>query len=127
MSKLKLLFTGLFLLCVFSCSSSKILGSWKFIEVYDGEIRHIDHLKMKNGHSKYGSGILTFHQNGTFSSMEDTGNYQQKKAMLMMKYKEGTDTAQMKISYLSHEYLFLYSTTKAPKTWVYKKVESQKK
>ncbi|MGH1517320.1 hypothetical protein ACQ76T_07450 [Chryseobacterium sp. JK1] len=82
---------------------------------------------MKNDSSKYGNGMLTFHKDGTFSSMQDTGVYQKKKELLMMKYKDGTDTARMKISYLSSKYLFLYSTTKAPKTWVYEKSEPHKK
>ncbi|MFZ4928712.1 hypothetical protein [Chryseobacterium sp. Mn2064] len=127
MLQFRIFIISLLLIFITSCSSNKVVGSWKFIEIYYGEIRNTDLVKMKNDSSKYGNGTLTFNKNGTFNSMEDTGTYQRKKELLMMKYKDGTDTARMKISYLSSKYLFLYSTTKASKTWVYEKVESQKK
>ncbi|MPS64346.1 MAG: hypothetical protein DI622_07540 [Chryseobacterium sp.] len=54
-----------------SCKSKNILGSWEFIEVYEGiVINNIDALKTKENNSEKGMGILVFNDNQTFTSMD---------------------------------------------------------
>lgn len=127
MLQFRIFIISLLLISITSCSSNKLVGSWEFVDIYDGEIRYADSLKSKNNSSGYGTGILTFHKDGSFDSMGNSGNYKKEKKLLNMKYTDGTDTTKMKISYISQDYLFLFSVLKAPKTWVYKKVKSDKK
>ncbi|MBB6330409.1 hypothetical protein HNP24_001359 [Chryseobacterium sediminis] len=113
------------LLLTASCSSNKLSGSWEFIDIYDGEIRQTDTLKTKTNNSRYGTGILTFYQNKTFSSMGNSGTYQMENNLLKMKYSDAEDTTTMKISNVSKDYLLLFSMTGSPKTWFYKKVKEK--
>lgn len=114
------------LLSIFSCSSNKLVGSWEFIELYEGAIPKIDTLKNKQNRSRYGNGILSFHKNNSFTSKDLTGNYLHKGNLLKMKYSDGKDTAQMKISYINKDYLLLSSISEKPVAWFYKKTKSQK-
>ncbi|AZB11233.1 hypothetical protein EG344_21545 [Chryseobacterium sp. G0162] len=114
------------LLFISSCSSNKLIGSWEFIELYEGTVPKIDTLKNKQNHSKYGTGILSFHQNKSFNSKELTGNYQNKDTLLKMKYNEGKDTVKMKIAYINKEYLLLSSISEKPNTWFYKRMKYKK-
>lgn len=113
------------LLLTASCSSNKLSGSWEFIDIYDGEIRQTDTLKTQTNNSRYGTGILTFYQNKTFSSMGNSGTYQMESNLLKMKYSDAEDTTTMKISNVSKDYLLLFSMTGSPKTWFYKKVKEK--
>ncbi|SHF84268.1 hypothetical protein SAMN02787073_3077 [Chryseobacterium vrystaatense] len=103
-----------------SCSSSRLLGSWEFIDLYDGELTHIDTLKSKENNSRYGKGMLTFYKDHSFSSLESTGKYREQHQKLKMKYSDGADTIVMNISYISRNYLLL-SAGKQPTTWFYRK------
>lgn len=114
-----------FLLFTFFCTPTQLIGSWEFIDIYNGEVHQVDSLKYKQDISKYGTGILTFHKDKSFNSMGQTGNYQKKNELLRMKYHDSKDTVQMKISYVSEDYLLLFSMTKNPKTWAYKKAKNQ--
>lgn len=114
------------LLSVFSCSSNKLVGSWEFIELYEGVIPKIDTLKNKQNRSRYGNGILSFHKNNSFSSKELTGGYLHQNNLLKIKYADDKDTTQMKISYISKDHLLLSSLSGKPTAWFYKKVKYQK-
>lgn len=103
----------------YSCGPSRLVGSWEFIEIYDGVVTKIDTLKDKKNNSRYGTGTLNFRKDGFFTSMETEGNYQKKNKILKMKYP-GLDTVVMNISYLKKNYLLL-STGKNSKTWFYRK------
>lgn len=103
-----------------SCTSSRLQGSWEFIDLYDGELTHVDSLKSKENNSTYGKGILTFYKDHSFSSLESTGQYREDRQKLKMKYSDGADTVVMNISHLSRNYLLL-SAGKQPKTWFYRK------
>lgn len=109
----------------FSCAPTQLVGSWEFVEIYNGEVHQIDSLKKKNNISKFGTGILTFYKDKTFNSLGDIGNYQLKNNVLEMKYDDSKDTIPMKISYISKEYLLLSSMKNSLKTWVYKKTKHQ--
>lgn len=114
------------LLSVFSCSLNKLVGSWEFIELYEGVIPKIDTLKNKQNRSRYGNGILSFHKNNSFSSKELTGGYLHQNNLLKIKYADDKDTTQMKISYISKDHLLLSSLSGKPTAWFYKKVKYQK-
>jgi hypothetical protein len=73
MFKLKPILFYFLLLFAASCSSNKLSGSWEFIDIYDGEIHQADTLKTKKNNSRYGTGILTFYKDKTFSSMGIAG------------------------------------------------------
>lgn len=123
--KFRYFFLCFALLSVFSCSSRKLVGSWEFIDIYDGEIRQTDTLKTRTGNSRYGAGILTFYQDKTFTSIGNSGTYQAENDLLKMKYSDAEDTVSMKISHLSKDELLLFSITGSPKTWFYKKVKEK--
>lgn len=125
MFKLKSILFYFLLFLVISCSSNKLSGSWEFIDIYEGEIRNTDTLKTQTNNSRYGTGILTFYQNKTFSSMGSSGTYQIENNLLKMKYNDETITP-MKISNVSKNYLLLFSMAGSPKTWFYKKVKEKK-
>lgn len=126
MLNVKRLLIMVVLLFISSCSSNKLIGSWEFIELYEGTVPKIDSLKSKQNDSKYGTGILSFHQDNSFTSKELTGNYQNKNTLLKMKYSEGKDTVQMKISFINKDYLMLSSTSEKPNTWFYKRIKDKK-
>ncbi len=108
------------LLLLFSCKTQKLEGTWEFIEVYDGIVSNVDTLKNKENHSEAGTGTLVFHKDGTFSSLENKGNYRKEREVLKMKYSQDNDTLMMKIAYVSRDYLLL-SDRKGFKTWFYRK------
>ncbi len=108
-----------------SCSTHKLSGSWEFIDIYDGEINRKDTLKSQTDNSIYGTGILTFYRNGTFSSMGNSGTYKIKKNLLKMKYNDDEKVTPMKISHISKDALLLFSMAGSPKTWFYKKVKKK--
>ncbi|WP_347219230.1 hypothetical protein [Chryseobacterium sp.] len=120
------LFFVVILLCISSCSSHKIIGSWEFIEVYEGTVPNIDTLKNKQNHSRYGNGVLSFHKNNSFTSKELTGNYVHQNNLVKMKYSDGKDTLQMKISYIDKDYLLLSLGSGKPDTWFYKRIKDKK-
>ncbi|MDR6458303.1 hypothetical protein J2786_001396 [Chryseobacterium vietnamense] len=113
------------LLLMASCSSNKLSGSWEFIDIYDGEIRNTDTLKNKTNNSRYGTGVLTFYRDKTFSSMGNSGIYQVDSNLLKMKYSDDENVTPMKISSVSKNYLLLFSMAGSPKTWFYKKVKEK--
>ncbi|MCQ9639135.1 hypothetical protein MP478_07000 [Chryseobacterium sp. WG14] len=76
--------------------------------------------------SQYKTAVLTFHKDRSFSSMDDSGIYQKENNILKMKYNDLKDTVQMKITYISRDYLLLFSMTKNPKTWFYKKLNTKR-
>ncbi|WP_454045607.1 hypothetical protein [Chryseobacterium sp. Marseille-Q8038] len=125
MLKLKPILFYFLLLFTASCSSNKLSGSWEFIDIYEGEIRNTDTLKTKTNNSRYGTGILTFNQNKTFSSMGNSGTYQLEKNLLKMKYNGDEKVTLMKISKVSKDNLLLFSMAGSPKTWFYKKVKER--
>lgn len=110
-----------------SCSSNKLSGSWEFIDIYDGEINRVDTLKNKTNNSRYGTGILTFYRDETFTSMGNNGTYQIENNLLKMKYNDDEKTIPMEIFYISKEHLLLFSMAGSPKTWFYKKVKKNSK
>lgn len=114
------------LLSISSCSSGKLIGSWEFIEAYEGTIPKVDTLKTKQNHSRYGNGILSFYSNNSFTSKELTGNYVHQNNLLKMKYSDGKDTVQLKISYINKDYLLLSSGSEKPNAWFYKRVRGKK-
>ena len=116
----------LILLSISSCSTNKLIGSWEFIEVYEGVIPKVDTLKNKQNHSRYGNGILSFYNNNSFTSKELTGNYVHQNNLLKMKYSDGKDTLQMKISYINKDYLLLSSVSEKPNAWFYKRLRGKK-
>lgn len=120
------LFLVVILLCISSCSSNKLIGSWEFIEAYEGTTPNIDTLKNKQNHSRYGNGILSFYGNNSFTSKELTGNYVYQNKLLKMKYSDGKDTIQMKVSYINKDYLLLSSGSEKPNAWFYKKIKGKK-
>ncbi|PJJ67000.1 hypothetical protein CLV73_0995 [Chryseobacterium geocarposphaerae] len=108
-----------------SCKSRNILGSWEFIEVYEGiVINNIDALKTKENNSEKGMGILVFNDNQTFTSMDLKGNYQKTKNLLKLKYTIDKDTVLMKISYLDKNYLLISSISERPTSWFYRKIKN---
>lgn len=111
------------LFLIISCSSNKLSGSWEFIDIYDGEISQTDTLKTKTNNSRYGTGILTFYKDKTFSSMGNNGIYQIENNLLKMKYNDDENITTMKISRVSKNYLLLFSMAGSTKTWFYKKVK----
>ncbi|CAD0218797.1 lipocalin family protein [Chryseobacterium sp. JV274] len=115
------------LLFTASCSSNKLSGSWEFIDIYDGEIRQTDTLKTKTNNSRYGTGILTFYRDKTFSSIGNNGTYQIENNLLKMKYHGDEKVTSMRISNISKDYLLLFSMAGSPKTWFYKKVRGKEK
>ena len=125
MRKKNLVLVFLLLLTLSSCKSNKILGSWEFIEVYQGvEIKNVDTLKLKQNTSKKGSGILSFNENQTFTSLESKGDHKIEGKVLKMKYVELKDTISLKVSYLDKDYLLLSSFKNMPTTWFYKKIKN---
>ena len=120
------LFAIVALLSISSCSSNKLIGSWEFIDAYEGTIPKVDTLKNKQNHSRYGNGVLSFHKNNSFTSKELTGNYTHQNNLLKMKYSDSKDTLQMKISYINTDYLLLSSVTEKPNTWFYKRIRDKK-
>ncbi|MGE8536340.1 hypothetical protein [Chryseobacterium sp. R2ACT005] len=127
MFKLKPILFYFLLLFTASCSSNKLSGSWEFIDIYDGEIRQTDTLKTKTNNSRYGTGILTFYRDKTFSSMGNNGTYQIENNLLKMKYHGDEKVTSMRISNISKDYLLLFSMAGSPKTWFYKKVRGKEK
>lgn len=123
MFKLNSILFYLLLILTACCSSNKLSGSWEFIDVYDGEMHNTDTLKTKTHNSRYGTGILTFYQDKTFSSMGNRGTYQIENNLLKMKYNDDENVTPMKISDVSKNYLLLFSMAGSPKTWFYKKVK----
>ncbi|WP_114822326.1 hypothetical protein [Chryseobacterium sp. KLBC 52] len=123
MFQLKSILFYLLLFLIISCSSNKLSGSWEFINIYDGEIHQTDTLKSKTNNSRYGTGILTFYQDKTFTSMGNNGTYQIENKLLKMKYNDDENITPMKISNVSKNYLLLFSMAGSPKTWFYKKVK----
>ncbi|MGX5684198.1 hypothetical protein ACWKWW_06515 [Chryseobacterium cucumeris] len=115
------------LFLIISCSSNKLSGSWEFIDIYEGEISQTDTLKTKTNNSRYGTGILTFYQDKTFSSMGNNGTYQTEKNLLKMKYNDDENVTPMKISGVDKNYLLLFSMSGSPKTWFYKKIKTKYK
>ncbi|WP_330746533.1 hypothetical protein [Chryseobacterium sp. CP-77] len=115
------------LFLIISCSSNKLSGSWEFIDIYDGEISQTDTLKTKTNNSRYGTGILTFYQDKTFSSMGNNGTYQIENNLLKMKYNDDENVTPMKISGVDKNYLLLFSMSGSPKTWFYKKIKTKYK
>jgi hypothetical protein len=120
------LFAVITLWSISSCSSNKLIGSWEFIEAYEGTISKVDTLKTKQNHSRYGNGVLSFYKNNSFISKELTGNYVHQNNLLKMKYSDDKDTLQMKISYINKDYLLLSSLSEKPNTWFYKKLRGKK-
>jgi hypothetical protein len=127
MFKLKPILFYFLLLFTVSCSSNKLSGSWEFIDIYDGEIRQTDTLKTKTNNSRYGTGILTFYRDKTFSSIGNNGTYQIENNLLKMKYHGDEKVTSMRISNISKDYLLLFSMAGSPKTWFYKKVRGKEK
>lgn len=125
MFKLKSIFFYFLLFMVISCSSNKLSGSWEFIDIYEGEVSNTDTLKTKTNNSRYGTGILTFYQDKTFTSMGNSGTYQIENNLLEMKYNDDENMTPMKISSVSKNYLLLFSMAGSPKTWFYKKVKEK--
>jgi len=125
MFKLKSILFYFLLFLTISCSSNKLSGSWEFIDIYDGEIRNTDTLEIQTNKSRYGTGILTFYQDKTFSSMGNNGTYQIENNLLKMKYNDDKNITPMKISSVSKNYLLLFSMAGSPKTWCYKKVKEK--
>ncbi|MDH5033104.1 MULTISPECIES: hypothetical protein [Chryseobacterium] len=123
MFKIKSILFYFLLLFAVSCSSNKLSGSWEFIDIYDGEISNTDTLKNKTNNSRYGTGVLTFYQDKTFSSIGNNGIYQIENNLLKMKYNDDENITTMKISSVSKNYLLLFSMAGSPKTWFYKKVK----
>ncbi|MDR6547005.1 hypothetical protein J2810_003075 [Chryseobacterium rhizosphaerae] len=126
MLKFRLLSVFFLLFLMFSCSSNQLIGSWQFVDVYDGEKLEVSPLIQEEKTSQHETAVLTFHKNRSFSSMDDSGVYQKKNNILKMKYNDLKDTAQMKITYINHDYLLLFSMTKNPKTWLYKKLNQKR-
>ncbi|WP_157967968.1 lipocalin family protein [Chryseobacterium elymi] len=110
----------LFLFLLSSCKSSSLLGPWEFIDVYEGKLTKIDTLQSKKNNSKYGTGVLEFNKDNSFTSLGNKGKYSKDDQKLKMKYDDGQDTVVMNISYLSKNYLLL-SNGNSPKTWFYRK------
>ncbi|MGG1922418.1 hypothetical protein AB1278_11470 [Chryseobacterium sp. NRRL B-14798] len=127
MFKLKSILFYFLLLFVVSCSSNKLYGSWEFIDIYDGEISNTDTLKNKTNNSRYGTGVLTFYQDKTFSSMGNKGTYQIENNLLKMRYNDDENVTPMKISSVDENYLLLFSMAGSPKTWFYKKIKTKYK
>ncbi|MDR3022820.1 lipocalin family protein [Chryseobacterium sp.] len=127
MFKLKPILFYFLLLFAASCSSNQLSGSWEFIDIYDGEIHQADTLKTKTNNSRYGTGILTFYQDKTFSSMGNSGTYQIENNLLKMKYNDDKEATSMKILGINKDYLLLFSLAGSPKTWFYKKVKGKEK
>lgn len=127
MFKLKPILFYFLLLFAASYSSNKLSGSWEFIDIYDGEIHQADTLKTKTNNSRYGTGILTFYQDKTFSSMGNSGTYEIENNLLKMKYNDDKEATSMKISGINKDYLLLFSLAGSPKTWFYKKVKGKEK
>lgn len=96
------------LFLIISCSSNKLSGSWEFIDIYDGEINRVDTLKNKTNNSRYGTGILSFYQDETFTSMGNNGTYLIENNLLKMKYNGDKKAIPMEISYISKEHLLLF-------------------
>ncbi|MEJ5104243.1 MULTISPECIES: hypothetical protein [Chryseobacterium] len=126
MLNIKRLLAVAVLLSIYSCSSNKLIGSWEFIELYEGTVPKIDTLKNKQNRSRYGTGILSFHPNNSFDSKDLTGNYQKENNLLKMKYNESKDTIRMKIAYINKDYLLLSSMSEKSDTWFYKKIKAKK-
>lgn len=121
----KLSLIGIFILCLSSCKSKNIVGSWEFVEVYEGVIiNNIDTLKSKENNSKKGKGVLKLDDNQYFTSMDLKGNYQKSKNLLKLKYSTDNDTVLMNISYLDKNYLLLSSKKGNPTTWFYRKIKN---
>ncbi|MEF9478130.1 hypothetical protein OWR28_10950 [Chryseobacterium sp. 1B4] len=123
MFKTKSILFHFLLLLMASCSSSKLSGSWEFIDIYDGEINQTDTLKSQTNNSRYGTGVLSFYRDHTFSSMGDSGTYRVEKNLLEMKYDDDEKVTPMKISCINKDHLLLFSMAGSPKTWFYKKVK----
>lgn len=127
MFQLKSIFFYFLLFLTASCSSNRLYGSWEFIDIYDGEIHQTDTLKNKTNNSRYGTGVLTFYQDKTFSSMGNKGTYQIENNLLKMQYNDDENVTPMKISGVSKNYLLLFSMSGSPKTWFYKKIKTKYK
>lgn len=121
----KLSLIGIVILILSSCKSKNIIGSWEFVEVYEGVIiNNIDTLKSKENNSRKGTGILKFKDNQTFTSMDHKGDYQKNRNILKLKYSTDNDTVLMNISYLDKNYLLLSSEKGNPTTWFYRKIKN---
>ncbi|MFC3157708.1 hypothetical protein SAMN05443633_10446 [Chryseobacterium arachidis] len=121
----KLLFFGVIVLFLHSCKSAGIVGSWEFIEVYDGVvINNVDTLKLKQNNSKYGTGKLIFNKDHSLISMNSPGSYEQKGDQLMIKYNGAEKPASLKISYVDKDFLLLSSEKEVPATWFYRKIKN---
>ncbi|WP_267402958.1 MULTISPECIES: hypothetical protein [unclassified Chryseobacterium] len=126
MKKINFTIIFLLLLILSSCKTRKIIGSWEFIEVYQGvTITKVDSLKSKKNTSVKGEGILIFNDDSTFNSMDSKGKYRRKGMILKMKYPELKDTTSLKISYIDKNYLLLSAIKNEPMTWFYKKVKKE--
>jgi hypothetical protein len=122
---LKLSLIPFVILFLSSCKSRSIVGEWEFVEVYEGVVIHnIDTLKAKENSSKKGTGILTFYDDQTFTSIDLKGGYQKERNLLKLKYITDKDTVLMKISYLNRNYLLLSSISEKPNTWFYRKIKN---
>jgi len=125
---LKNLKTGIAFCCliiIYSCKTKRLIGSWEFIEVYEGvTVTKTDILKSRKNTSVKGEGVLIFNDDSTFSSMDSKGKYIKKGMILKMKYPEIKDTVSLKISYIDKNYLLLSAIKNKPVTWFYKKVKN---
>jgi hypothetical protein len=120
----KFLLIGIIILVLSSCESKNIVGSWEFVEVYNGVvINNVDTLKLKQNNSKYGTGKLIFNKDNSLISMDSKGSYERKHDILIVKYNDSENPAELKISYLDKDYLLLSSINEKPTTWFYRKTK----
>lgn len=125
MNFFKLSLIGSVILFLSSCKSTNLVGSWEFVDVYEGIIlNNIDTLKLKQNNSKYGTGKLIFNQDNSLISMDSKGSYERKENILMVKYNNSENPAELKISYLDKDYLLLSSKNENPVTWFYRRTKN---
>ncbi|MFC7347023.1 hypothetical protein ACFQO9_09880 [Chryseobacterium zhengzhouense] len=121
----------LIILCalLMSCSEVKvsepIAAQWEFISINEGDRNKVDEKMLNNINKEYGTGIIEFKQDLSFSSIgsknNSEGTYTLKNNVLIMQYSNLPEPIKFNYSVIENKYLLLKNIDGKKLTWLYKK------
>ena len=112
-----------------SCSEVKvsepIAAQWKFISINEGDRNKVDEKMLNNINKEYGTGIIEFKKDLSFSSIgsknNSEGTYTLKNNVLIMQYSNLPEPIKFNYSVIENKYLLLKNIDGKKLTWLYKK------
>ncbi|SFT41943.1 hypothetical protein SAMN05421857_0862 [Chryseobacterium formosense] len=119
----------IFSLLLMSCSEVKvsepITAQWEFISINEGDRNKVDDKMLNNINKEYGTGIIEFKQDLSFSSVgsknNSEGTYTLKNNTLIMQYSNLPEPIKFNYSVIENKYLLLKNIDGKKLTWLYKK------